>query len=362
MKQGKTLSQLASELERRQAAKLDFVADTRALHVNNDGRTLEVAGGDSSVNDFNLSNHAARQLGTWAGVPAKYAEKCFHSDPAFYARNMNHWLKNNDARRMIRTMDGDCRAFLSDRYRRIDHEDVTKAVLPVLMEIQDLHIVSCDVTDRRLYLKALFPSVQAEIEGSLQVGDLVQAGVVISNSEIGMGSLQVQPLVMRLVCLNGMIANQSGLARHHVGRKIEGEGQDVAQLFRDETIEADDRALMLKLQDIVRAAASEAQFKAIVKRMSLATVGPQIEQPVPAVEVLSKTFGLNDQEGNSVLESLIKGLDYSRWGTLNAITSVANNTENYDRATELEALGGRVLDMPRSEWYTIAEASADSAQ
>lgn len=31
-------------------------------------------------------------------------------------------------------------------------------------------------------------------------GDIVQAGFVVSNSEIGLGALKVEPLVYRLIC------------------------------------------------------------------------------------------------------------------------------------------------------------------
>jgi len=37
-------------------------------------------------------------------------------------------------RRMVRIMDGNVRAFLSDRYRRLDHLELCTAVLPVINE------------------------------------------------------------------------------------------------------------------------------------------------------------------------------------------------------------------------------------
>ena len=38
-------------------------------------------------------------------------------------------------------------------------------------------------------------------------GDTVQAGIIISNSEVGLGSLSLRTFLYRLVCLNGMILN-----------------------------------------------------------------------------------------------------------------------------------------------------------
>jgi hypothetical protein len=54
---------------------------------------------------------------------------------------------------------------------------------------------------------------------------------------------------------------------------------------------------------------------------------------------------------------LIVGGDLTRWGFVNAVTATANHASSYDRASELEALGGQVLDLPRAEWREIAEAA-----
>jgi glucosamine 6-phosphate synthetase-like amidotransferase/phosphosugar isomerase protein len=134
-------------------------------------------------------------------------------------------------------------------------------------------------------------------------------------------------------------------------------GKNVYEVFRQETLAADDRALMLKLQDVVRAASSQASFGMLVERMREATQGPTVVKPVAAVEILAKTVGLLEAEKNSVLENLIRGQDYSRWGALNAVTAIANEHPSYDRATELETIGGRILALAPTEWTRIAEAA-----
>lgn len=354
MKTGKSIVELAQELQNRAALKEDFVAESKSIYVQSDARHIELA--DRS---FDLTQHAQRQITSWAGIPAKYADQCIASDPALLAINMNHWLRSSlekngtPTRRMVRTLGGDARAFLSDRYRRIDNEDIAEAVLPILLNEPGLQIISSEVTESRLYLKALLPRIEADIA----VGDTVQAGLMISNSEIGAGSLQVKPLVYRLVCSNGMIADRGGMSRYHVGRRVAGDGDDIEKLFRDETIAADDHALMLKVQDVVRASLDAAVFSSLVDDMRAATEGPQILRPAKAVEVLGKTLGLQQSEQDSVLESLIRGGDYSRWGALNAVTAIANTHESYDRATELETLGGKVLDLDPSQWQQVAEAA-----
>jgi len=100
-----------------------------------------------------------------------------------------------DERRLVRTLDSNARAFLSDRYRPLDHDEILEQVLPALGEFDlDWSQSSLEVTEQRLYMKLVNPQVEADVE----VGDPVQAGVLVTNSEIGMGSFSVVPLVFRL--------------------------------------------------------------------------------------------------------------------------------------------------------------------
>ena len=41
---------------------------------------------------------------------------------------------------MVRTLDGNARAFLSDRYRRLDNYDLLAHVLPMLRELPDARV------------------------------------------------------------------------------------------------------------------------------------------------------------------------------------------------------------------------------
>ena len=347
MKHGSTLQDLAAEITRRQAASRDFIADTTDMKISTRHDAILV--GDDA---FKLDNHARRQITSHYKIPAAYSDLMAAENPELLADNVNSWFVKKPGRRMVRTLDGKARAFVSDKFFRYDNADLANSVLPVLMENQDLRIESCEITDKRLYIKALLP----KIEGSVGLNDPVQAGLVISNSEIGMGSVSVQPLVYRLVCLNGMIMNDHGMKRFHVGRRI-GEGADVQELFRNETLQADANALSMKLQDVVRGAMTQANFDGIVKRLTVATHSDVMVNPVKGIEVLGKAVGLNDGERMSCLENLMRDGDYSQWGAANAVTRLANTHESYDRATELEALGSKVIDLVDSQWAEVALAA-----
>ena len=101
-------------------------------------------------------------------------------------------------------------------------------------------MVSCEVTENKLHIKI----VNHRLEMAVVPGDFVQAGVVISNSEVGLGAVSVQPLVYRLVCTNGMVVNDFGERRAHVGRAAKAL-EDSFSIYSDETMEAEDKAFML---------------------------------------------------------------------------------------------------------------------
>jgi hypothetical protein len=146
------------------------------------------------------------------------------------------------------------------------------------------------------------------------------------------------------------------MSKFHVGRII-GEGRDAQEYFKDDTLKADDEAFLLKLRDCIRAAADEVQFKLLVDKMS-ETTGRKIEgDPVKAVEVVQKKFGLNDDERYGVLKHLISGGELSQYGISNAITATSQEVEDYDRASDLERFGGQVIELKRSDWTEIAKAA-----
>jgi hypothetical protein len=157
---------------------------------------------------------ARRQLADKLKIPYAYFERMREDQPALLDRNVNTWLQSEDERRMLRTLDGQVRAVLSDRYRRLDNFDLAESVLPILQQLPEVRFESVELTETKMYLKCITPRLKYE----MAPGDVVQAGVVISNSEVGQGTLSVQPLLFRLVCSNGLIAADRSLRKTHVGR------------------------------------------------------------------------------------------------------------------------------------------------
>ena len=351
MKAGKTLQELAAELERQQLAKKDLIVSTGVLSMDSrddGGIALNVMGGQM-IQHYDVGEIAHRQIGQFLKIPATYYDRMRREYPQLLTLNANGWFAQMpQAKRMLRTLDGTARALLSDRYRRIDNFEVASAVLPIISRMEGASVESCELTDSRMYLKVVNPRVTAEIKK----GDIVQAGVLISNSEVGMGSVTVSPLIYRLVCSNGMIAEDGKLRKYHVGRA--NESREDFSIYRNETIEADDKAFLMKLEDSVKAAVDQARFAAIVDKLresTEATFQPQQVQQV--VELASKEYGFTDSESSGILGHLAAGGDLSLYGLANAVTRQAQDVASYDRSTELEAAGYRIITMAPSLWRSL---------
>lgn len=356
MKFGRTLEDLARELTRQRAVKRDFISDTRNLHLDvvGDGKIqLSMTDDASHVSHIlGVTENAHRQIGTALKIPAAYYDRMRTEYPDLLAQNVNGWFEKNPAAKMIRTLDGDARAFLSDRYRRIDNYEIAEAVLPIIADMPDARIESCEVTDSRMYLKVVNPRLTADVVP----GDTVQAGILVTNSEVGLGSVAVQPLLYRLVCTNGMVVNDAASRRYHIGR-ANAIGENF-EIFTDETVKADDRAFMLKVRDTVRAAVDEAKFGRVVDMMRAAK-GIVLDTPdIPKfVELAAVENGMTQGEGKGVLNHLIHDGDFSLYGLSNAVTRFSQDVESYDRSTELESIGYTILGMSPATMRRLAQAS-----
>lgn len=357
MKSGISLVEMAQEIQRQNDLKADYMLDTRSLRLEPFGGGLYLnaydQSGDYAVEPLEVNAIAHRQIGTHLKIPAAYYDKMLEEYPELLAQNVNAWFQREPAVRMVRTIDGTARAFLSNRYRRIDNLDIAGIVLPVLQEMEGMHFESCQLTDSRMYIKV----VNTRLEAEVVPGDIVQSGIIISNSEVGLGSVSIQPLVYRLVCSNGMVVNDAQTRRNHVGRV--NEASENYQLYSEKTLEADDKAFAMKIQDTVRAVVDEVRFTRVVNMMREAKDAPMNTAAVPGiVKLVSKDFHITDDESSGVLQRLIEGNDLTLYGLSNAVTRHSQDVKDYDRATALEGIGYNILSMPTRQWSRINQMAA----
>lgn len=373
LKTGKSLQELAAEVERQAQAKHDYLVGTKDLKMMawSKGPQLEeqvkLEMGGKSGELLTVGRTAHDQIANETQIPIAYYQRMLAEKPDLLAHNVNEWFQAKPKVRMLRTLDGRARALLSDRYRPLDNHDLLEAALPAMSSAK-LKIVSCEVTESRLYVKAVDEAIQRHIPNGFRMGDgshqgfKVPSGEVIpavqfSNSEIGLGALNIVGGYLDSGCTNLMWSfRERGLKKTHLGARLEV-GDELYRLLTAETKQATDKAVWLQFRDAIKAAISVEGFHDLVQRLHEAASDQIKGDPMKVVEVTAKKLGLSEERRVSVLQHLIRGGDLSKFGLANAVTSVANEVENYDDATDLERLGGQIIELPKSEWTEIAKAA-----
>lgn len=317
----------------------DYVV-SRGLRVGHkdDSLSLELNGGS-----YSLSSTFVEQLAARIGAPKSFLERTQNLPEL--APLVNKIIGDGDA--MVRTNKDTARALLSTKYRRIDNLPVAKTVLAALQQSgRQFNIRAANVSPDHLHIKFVFPEIRSEVN----VGDVVESGIMISNSEVGKGSFSVVPFIHRLACMNGMVVNQSKLGRRHTGANlIDNEG--TFELFETDTMKAANEALMLQMRDLVLKSATEVGFEHIVQRMRAAQDQKITGNPVKAVQnVIQLTQMPKSAEGFLLRELAEGGLGFNKYGMVNAITAYAHEQPSFDDAVEIERVGGDVLDWSNSAW------------
>lgn len=360
MKTGKNLVELATEIERRANSKKDLVANTRHVQMNYDPLMLDVVDRSFSINSI-----AHAQIAEHTGIPKAYYDKMLAEAPQLLSNNVNQWFEKYPAPRMVRTLDGTARAFLSDKYRTdMENEDLANALLPVIGEL-GLEVMSAEITDRRMYIKAVDPKVVRELaktgarfgDGGHTIVRCASPAITISNSEVGHGAWGARGGYYDDFCSNLAFFGERSMQQAHIGGKHTIAEGELYAMLSDRSKRLDSAALYSKLVDVVRGVFDRVKFDALIDKVE-ASSADKITGDIPVVvDVTAKRFGLNDGERKSVLQHLIEGGDLSRFGMMNAITRMSADVESYDRATDLERVGAQVIELARDDWKVLAEAA-----
>lgn len=345
MQTRKSLQELATVVMQTKEAKRDYVISSKRIHMFNDMKIYL----DGTQNQYDVGVVAHEQFSNKLGIPKKYYDRMRAEEPELLASNVNTWLHKSTENRMVRTLENGnyfARAILSDRYMPIDNDVILETALSVLQNHGEYQVVSAEVTDRRLYLCV----VSKRLQGEVKKGEVVQQGIVFGNSEVGLGSFFANPFLYILSCTNGAIM-ESALRRHHVGRKIE-EDYDI---YAPDTIKIDQLSFLMKVRDVVSSSFDELKFRDMLGKVAL-TVDRKIVRTDlnDVVNDVTKKFDLSVDEGNSILTNLINGADLSQFGMSQAVTRIANDIEDYDRAIELQRIGGKVIELNSREWTTLS--------
>ena len=356
----------------------DFIAPTSALQIqtlNKDGSPAD----DSDQSKFsrivveredgeptymyNANDVALSQIGQRAGIDSRTMQRLQQGYPTLFDSVINAIWQKEPKNTMIRTfMDsnthGIARAVLSDKFKTFDNTNLLNSAIPQLMESEaQWKVVNADVTDKRLYLRLKSEVITGE---GANRGDLMASGIGLSNSEVGAGSVQVYQMYWTLACLNGMQTENRHRQSHITSSQADGE---TWKMLTNEAKDADNKALELKVRDLVAGYTSRESFDEVIDKMK--TAGQDvIEGSVNnAVDNLGKVINLTKKETASVLDGLMAtigqegyaGNPVSRATMVNAVTNVANRVDP-DEMDDWQRRGGQILNMNKTDWNRVAVA------
>jgi len=360
MKQGKSLSELAKTLEDINKHAKDYLVPTERLEMTDKGE-LEFINGSTTI--VAPTDYAHSQIAGYTGVPKSYYDRLKGENPTLLAKNVNHGFQKHSLElnkgkaetRMVRTYNGKVRGFLSSSYRRLDSYDVAKTVLPIFADKQ-MEIASSEITDTRMYIKALAPKIQTEVKA----GDVVQYGLLVSNSDVGAGSVRVEPMIYRLVCKNGLISS-TAIRKYHVGRNMAAD--DVTELLSQETLNLTDQAFWAQVHDIVLGSMQVENFEREVNKLREAAEIKIKNFDLPeVVELAMKSVGVTGEKiSENIIGYLANGADgagLTKWGLMNGFTFAAQQDGvNYDQSIDLERSASKILELDSKSWRRIAEVA-----
>jgi hypothetical protein len=358
---------LIAELDRRRQSARDIVIDAGRLdhgvNISPDGKAsyrLGVPFVGDAFEGFPLSPTALGQVAQAASIPGDYAKRIHGDYPLLFADSVATLLPKDKAR-MVRSLDGRVRAFLSDRYRVLDNFDLAFSVLTEANKV-GAEIQRWTLTEDRFEARLIVPDWRETIgyrdlgqgggghqffkaPSDGQGGSVIIPGLYVSNSETGKGGQVVRPYLLDSVCNNGALI-ETTLRTVHLGGQV-GEG-----ILTREAAEADSRAVWLRVRDVIAAVFDREAFTKTVEQFRK-TGEFELGNPLEAVDYVVTNHGLTDEDKQALINELIapshgRNANGTVLSLLNAITQRAQAYETSDpeKATELEAIGGRIIANP----------------
>jgi len=125
------------------------------------------------------------------------------------------------------------------------------------------------------------------------------------------------------------------------------------QILSTETIEAEDKAFVLRLRDAAKVAVDEMMFERVVRSLQKAEGQRLTGDPGEVVRLAGKVYDFNKTEQTGILRHLVEGGDLSKYGLANAITRTSADIKDYDRATDFEEIGWKTANMEDDLWAQV---------
>ncbi len=370
------IGDLVAVLQQQQRQSVDLVVPASTL-VSRQGNLqitqapvqLDVNGVLDPNGSYRPTANADAQLGGLFGIPVGYTRKLRANNIDLFDININDWAGHADyadKKVLLRTLwganpedpetNGIIRAVVSDRFGgATDNFDTVVSVLDGIREgglAADQVQIKGDLTDDRMFITVRTPEIhgyahkllagyrspygngQGTGHGGTDAENLpiVEAGLIIKNSETGNGALSITPRLVVRVCSNGLTMTTDAMRRVHLGSKLE-EG---AIVWSDSTRRAANELAKKQAADAVKSFLSVDYVTSAIAKLEAESDTP-VTDVVKTIEVVAKEHRYTEDEAKSVLDFFIDGGQRTAGGVMQAITAAVQQIEDAERAFEVEA-------------------------
>ena len=373
-----SLQDVVTELQRQIEARVDFVADTRDMQVTvGEKGDLRLAPSNGNLADFlprdgvSVLDQALTQFGQKApvtnGIPTRFLRNAAREHPRRTADFLTGIMHDSPDRRLVRILDGSCRAFLSDSYKVIDNYDVAKCALETCQKVGG-RVLEASVTDGAFRLKMISPEIWDKIErtrtdspsgnwyagglgsqeylskvGANTRGDLPMHGgsetvwpiATVGNSETGHGKFYLRSGIIMAICFN-LATVEEVMGMVHLGSKME------VGLFSRSTLEKEADLIFCQFRDAFRVMFTQESFQAIVSRVR-DSANTEIKSPSKAIELtVAASDVLSDDDVGVLVDYFTAEPGNSVYSLGQAVARMAQDLDA-DKADDVEVLAGEIL-------------------
>src|SRR6266436_5168837 len=272
---------------------------------------LEVAEVGAEVYPF--SEHAMSQFCAKLDIPIRYFRRL--------PDEMKIIVANYDLRRLkgtsflVRRKGDWIRAFLSSEYVVYNNSEIAETVESLLGN-GALTMKSFVLEETHMFLKIISEEIW-DVQSGLK------AGIMIGNSEVGMGSVSVEPFVFRKPCTNELIVSREKSFRHaHI------------------------HLTAYELTRRMAEAVSEGfKVASSVLDAFLKTREVKVVDPLEVIRKIAEERQFSQKITDEVVSSYLAEPESNWFGLINAFTNAAQKLGPFQRI-ELERFAGTLLEAP----------------
>lgn len=379
----KDIPELVSLLRAQKARVRDRVVPVEKVSFSDEGGKLALSFDGAA---YGVQDQVHEQLAERFGISGRYYGAMREKEAVdLLATNLNYWaFRQAGEKRLVRLVDGDVRAFLSNRYRPIDHLDIaTVAIMAVTGKdghggeekpwARGAKAFDWALSPKRMSVGFVNPSMVVDLnrlEKGVQIlqpaGDVdgrdggtgfVYAGgrfmrsewgggshmvfpaAFVSNSETGFGLASVEAGLYEAVCDNAARIG-TNLAQRHIGKALENE-----DFYSPETLKKMNEVIFGQVADVFRSVFDPAHLLTTARKMKgLKDVDMEIKDAADKIVALP---GMTEDLRDDILSSYQPlGKKETLLDVQRAVTAAAHivRASRPETAEALETLGGAIIE------------------